>query len=92
MARRLTASLGLLVLFSATAVGQRGGAPGNQPRNFIIILTDDMDMTLMPYMPKTNQLIGGQGATFENYFITTPLCCPSRASRPPRICSRIRTC
>lgn len=48
--------------------------------NVIIILTDDMDTTLMPYMPKTNQLIGEQGATFDNYFVTTPICCPSRAS------------
>jgi N-acetylglucosamine-6-sulfatase len=48
--------------------------------NVIIILTDDMDNSLIPYMPKTNQLIGEQGATFSNYFITTPLCCPSRAS------------
>ena len=48
--------------------------------NVIIILTDDMDYTLMPYMPKTIELIGDQGATFENYFITTPICCPSRAS------------
>jgi hypothetical protein len=42
MVRRLIASLALLFFFSATAVGgQRGGAPGSQPRNFIIILTDD---------------------------------------------------
>ena len=41
MVQRLIASLALLVLFSATAVGQRSGAPGSQPRNFIIILTDD---------------------------------------------------
>lgn len=48
--------------------------------NVIIILTDDMDNSLLPYMEKTNQLVGEQGATFSNYFITTPLCCPSRAS------------
>lgn len=54
--------------------------PFKDTPNVIIILTDDMDNALMPYMPKTNQLIGEQGATFSNYFITTPLCCPSRAS------------
>jgi N-acetylglucosamine-6-sulfatase len=48
--------------------------------NVIIILTDDMDNTLMPYMPKTIELIGEQGATLDNFFITTPICCPSRAS------------
>lgn len=51
----------------------------NSP-NVIIILTDDMDMKLLPYVPKTNALIGEQGATFTNYFITTPICCPSRSS------------
>lgn len=48
--------------------------------NIILILTDDMDMALMPHMEKTDQLIGEQGTTFSNYFVTTPLCCPSRAS------------
>lgn len=66
----------LLIIFSLTACNITNK---NQP-NIIIILTDDMDSKLMPYMPKTNQLIGEQGATFTNYFITTPLCCPSRAS------------
>lgn len=51
----------------------------NSP-NIVIILTDDMDNALTPYMPKTNQLIGEQGATFSNFFIPTPLCCPSRTS------------
>jgi len=48
--------------------------------NFIVILTDDLDFTEMPYMPNTNKLIGEQGATLNNYFTPTPLCCPSRAS------------
>jgi N-acetylglucosamine-6-sulfatase len=48
--------------------------------NVIIILTDDVDMKLMPFVPQTNELIGGHGATLTNYFITTPICCPSRTS------------
>lgn len=48
--------------------------------NIVIVLTDDMDLALLPYMEKTNRLIGDQGAVFENYFVTAPICCPSRAS------------
>lgn len=48
--------------------------------NIIVILTDDMDMALMPFIEQTNQLIGEQGATFSRFYVTTPACCPSRAS------------
>ncbi|HEY5731564.1 MAG TPA: sulfatase [Anaerolineales bacterium] len=48
--------------------------------NVILILTDDLDFTLMPHMKYTNELIVQQGAEFTNYFVTSPLCCPSRAS------------
>lgn len=48
--------------------------------NVIIILTDDLDYSLMPYMEKTNKLISEQGATFTNFLVTTPACCPSRTS------------
>ncbi|HCR71520.1 MAG TPA: multidrug transporter, partial [Anaerolineae bacterium] len=74
--KKIKTLLVLLLIFSLLACNINNK---NQP-NIIIILTDDMDSKLMPYMPKTNQLIGEQGATFTNYFITTPICCPSRAS------------
>jgi len=48
--------------------------------NIVLILADDLDLTLMPYMPNVDKLITQQGASFTNYFVTTPLCCPSRAS------------
>jgi N-acetylglucosamine-6-sulfatase len=53
--------------------------PAQRP-NIVVILTDDMDRGLVQYMPKTDALITQQGATLTNYFATTPICCPSRAS------------
>jgi arylsulfatase A-like enzyme len=48
--------------------------------NVIVVLTDDMDMSLMPFVKNTEALIGEKGATLTNYFITDSLCCPSRSS------------
>jgi N-acetylglucosamine-6-sulfatase len=53
---------------------------GKDSPNVIVILTDDLDNKLMPYMENTNSLIAKQGATFTNYFVTSAVCCPSRAS------------
>lgn len=56
-------------------------AGGKQP-NIVFILTDDQDVALngQEPMPKTRRLIGDAGVTFENMFVTSPLCCPSRSS------------
>jgi N-acetylglucosamine-6-sulfatase len=48
--------------------------------NFLIIVTDDQRYDTMQYMPRTQELIFDQGVTFLRGYITTPLCCPSRAS------------
>lgn len=50
------------------------------PPNIIVILTDDMDLKLTPYLENTTALIADQGATFTNYFVTSSICCPARAS------------
>jgi len=49
--------------------------------NILLVLTDDLDLTLEGTMalPKTKALIGDQGVTAENWFVHTPVCCPSRA-------------
>ncbi|KAG8181894.1 hypothetical protein JTE90_026054 [Oedothorax gibbosus] len=54
----------------------------SNPVNIIIVLTDDQDITLGGLVPlkKINTLVSKQGAEFSNMFVTTPLCCPSRAS------------
>lgn len=48
--------------------------------NFLIIVTDDQRFDTMQYMPNTQALIFEQGVTFEKGYVTTPFCCPSRAS------------
>jgi N-acetylglucosamine-6-sulfatase len=48
--------------------------------NILLIVTDDQRLGTMEYMPQTQSLIFDQGVTFSNGFVTTPLCCPSRAS------------
>src|SRR5689334_22832314 len=49
------------------------------PPNIILVLTDDLSMNLVRYMP-TLQALQHRGMTFTNYTVTNSLCCPSRAS------------
>ena len=48
--------------------------------NIIFILADDMRYDDLQHMPKTQNLIVEEGIEYDNAFVTTPLCCPSRAS------------
>ncbi len=87
----LLALLALLGMVSAArGLGPRG-APAQRP-SFIVIQTDDqtiqeLDSTwLTPMglrartMPHTIDLIRRRGIDFRRYYVSYPLCCPSRAS------------
>jgi arylsulfatase A-like enzyme len=45
----------------------------------VFVLTDDLSMDLLRYMPEV-QALQGRGTTFDNYFVSDSLCCPSRSS------------
>jgi arylsulfatase A-like enzyme len=47
--------------------------------NFVVILTDDQRWDTLSAMPNVRSLLGGHGVTFERSFVSTSLCCPSRA-------------
>ncbi len=53
--------------------------PGPTRPNIVFILTDDLSMDLLPYMPQV-QGLQADGMTFNNYFVSDSLCCPSRSS------------
>jgi N-acetylglucosamine-6-sulfatase len=48
--------------------------------NIILILTDDLDADSISHMPNLQSQLIERGTTFENAFVTDPLCCPSRAT------------
>jgi N-acetylglucosamine-6-sulfatase len=58
-----------------------GTGAGKKP-NIIVIETDDQTLESMrsETMPNVIKLLGGDGTTFTNAVVTTPLCCPSRAT------------
>lgn len=58
---------------------QPSNAPTKRP-NIIFILTDDLDVASIAFMPKLQELLVKQGATFNNFFVNVSVCCPSRAT------------
>src|SRR5882672_10237666 len=66
--------------------------PAGQRPNFVVIQTDDqtLDQLYASYtppggapitaMPNTLALLAGKGITFNRYYVSYPLCCPSRVS------------
>ncbi len=48
--------------------------------NIIMIITDDLDAGPISHMPNLQSQLIERGTTFENAFVTDPLCCPSRAT------------
>ncbi len=51
-----------------------------RPPNVLIVLTDDQRADTLGVMPQVRRLFGGGGIEYANGFVTTPLCCPSRAT------------
>jgi N-acetylglucosamine-6-sulfatase len=57
-----------------------GLAQTRERPNIIFILTDDLDAASISDMPELQSLLIEEGTTFNNAFVTDPLCCPSRAT------------
>ena len=64
---------------AAPRVPPQAAAGGVKRPNIIFILTDDLALNLVQYMPHVVKM-QKDGVTFANYFVTDSLCCPSRSS------------
>jgi len=82
-----------LVVASVAAVGIRAAVRGGVSRasgtgparagsrpNVVLIVTDDQRWNSLFAMPNVERYLVKRGVTFTNAFVTTSLCCPSRAS------------
>jgi arylsulfatase A-like enzyme len=90
---RLALSAGLLALLCALgfSAGHRpdfAGAAEQRP-SFIVIQTDDQTLDelyagfgtpRLQAMPNTLRLLAKRGMTFNRYYVSYPLCCPSRVT------------
>jgi arylsulfatase A-like enzyme len=54
-------------------------APAQRP-NIVFVMVDDLDTELVDHMPNLQALVRDKGASFDDYFVTSALCCPSRSS------------
>ena len=54
----------------------------NARPNILLLITDDQDVLVggTDHMPLLNKLLVKEGTTFSNFFVHTPICCPSRSS------------
>ena len=73
-----------LVMLGLGAASRRALFPAhaaqNRRPNVVLIVTDDLNASLLAEMPNISVLLGQEGTTFANFFVTDPSCGPSRAS------------
>jgi N-acetylglucosamine-6-sulfatase len=91
---RAAASLAALAcLVACVLIAKPGDAPAASRPNVVVIQTDDQTLAdlyatytnpltgaVTQVMPNTLSLIAGQGITFNRYYVSNPLCCPSRTT------------
>jgi arylsulfatase A-like enzyme len=89
--QRAHAATPLASPISEEALEQRSQEPLAERPNFVVIQTDDETLDQLytvfnaggievPTMPNTLGMIAGRGMTFNRYYVSYPLCCPSRVS------------
>ena len=72
--------LGLILLYGLVLLALPRTAFAAGPPNVLVIVTDDQRVGTLSVMPRTRRLFDDQGREFTSGYVTTPLCCPSRAS------------
>jgi N-acetylglucosamine-6-sulfatase len=76
---------------SEEALEERASKPISERPSFVVIQTDDETLDQLytvfnaggvevPSMPNTLSMIAGRGMTFNRYYVSYPLCCPSRVT------------
>jgi arylsulfatase A-like enzyme len=75
----LAAAFALLAVVGGSLAAREASGATAQ-KNVVFILTDDMPTSELAAMPNVQSLIAAQGTTFNEAYVSFPLCCPSRAT------------
>lgn len=74
-------ALGAVIGLTVVAVPETGSVErADDPPNVVVVMTDDQPNGMLRALPRTRELVGGAGVRFDNYYVSYPLCCPSRAT------------
>jgi N-acetylglucosamine-6-sulfatase len=71
--------IALLMVLAACASPVRPGLQLGDRPNIVFVLTDDLSMNLLQYMPHVRQLERA-GMTMSKFYVVDSLCCPSRTA------------
>ena len=95
---RLLASIGLIVIFGCADLKAQEGRPvsteagGKPPYNVVFLIVDQRTYRLSAgpdYALPGSDAIARHGVTFQNHYISSAMCTPSRASfltgQPPQV-------
>jgi N-acetylglucosamine-6-sulfatase len=72
----ISVALSVVLLSGGSSTTSREAQAITTKPNFVFILADDMRRDDLAYMPKTLSLLGDQGMSFSNAYVSNPLCCP----------------
>ena len=65
----------------ASGMSQEEGTESSADRpNVVFVLADDLDYASAQQMPEIGTLLAEEGLSFEEAFVSHPVCCPSRAT------------
>ena len=81
MSKRVIVLIVVLVACVGACSGEDSTATHADKRpNIVLLLTDDLDMAELKFMPHVERLIAEQGLTFDASYVSNSICCPSRST------------
>ncbi len=75
-----TVLLASAVAMLASEVKEPSAQVAAERPNFVFVMTDDLNERSMEQLGGIRDVMGSNGTSFDNAYVTYSLCCPSRAS------------
>ncbi len=74
------AIVGVALLAGLTPAPRSTAAEAPVRPNIVVVMSDDQTVESMRVMSNVNTMLGAEGTTFADNFVSFPLCCPSRTT------------